>query len=231
MDVTERRLAEDWLRLTARELQHRVKNTLSIVQSIAAQSFRSAESKEEGVAAFLGRLRALGTATDLLTGGNWTTVRVGEVVAEVLLPFRDAEHDRFELSGSEVEIDGKNAAALALALHELSTNAVKYGALSTQAGRVTILWGREGDVAFLNWQESGGPRIDANPTWSGFGTRMLSRRLFNDGEGSIIHEFRPDGVYCRISIMAPGQDVAPSPQVDDLPSWPEPSVAGQGRGQ
>ncbi len=206
MDTTERRLSEERLRLTARELQHRVKNTLSVVQAIASQSFRGAPSKEEGMATFAERLRALARATDLLSRGNWRAVSMADVVAEAIGPYRDEHQDQFHLSGGAVEVDSRHATALALALHELSTNAVKYGALSTPTGRVHIGWNEEGGVS-LEWRETGGPMIERAPARSGFGTRLLERGLFDLGSGSVHLEFRPEGAYCRITIRpsAPSQ--------------------------
>jgi PAS domain S-box-containing protein len=200
MDATERRLSEERLRTTARELQHRVKNTLSVVQSIATQTFRSAPTKEAGVAAFGARLRALGRATDLLTNGNWQQVRLGEVVSEVLQPHRDQLHDRFDVSGEEIDIDSRHAVSLALALHELSTNAIKYGALSNETGRVDLRWRQDGAAVVLDWAESGGPPILAPPVSTGFGTKLLTRGLFDLSEGGVQIDYLPDGVRCRMVI-------------------------------
>jgi two-component sensor histidine kinase len=199
MDVTERRRYEDHLRLTARELQHRVKNSLAVVQSIAVQSFRGLRSKEEGIAVFTGRLHALASATDLLTKGNWEAVPVGEIVEEIVTPFND--QIQITARGSELRIPSGVAVNLGMALHELSTNAVKYGALSVASGRVAISWVLSPDGMILDWQESGGPPVSA-PAKTGFGTSLLSRGLFADGTGKVELSFNPGGVSCRITVRS-----------------------------
>jgi two-component sensor histidine kinase len=199
MDVTERRRYEDRLRLTARELQHRVKNSLAVVQSIAAQSFRGSRSKEEGIAVFTGRLHALASATDLLTNGNWEAVPVIEIVEEIVTPFND--QIQITARGSELRIPSGVAVNLGMALHELSTNAVKYGALSVATGRVDISWVLSPNGMVLDWQESGGPPVSA-PAKTGFGTSLLSRGLFADGTGKVELSFNPGGVSCRIMVRS-----------------------------
>jgi len=197
MDVTERRLNEERLRVTAQELQHRVKNNLAIVQSIAAQTFRAAPTKAEGVAAFSGRLRALGAATDLLTRGNLQRVSVGDLVDEAVRPYRDESVDRFAIGGETLLISSKDAVNLGMALHELCTNAVKYGALSADGGRVLIHWTRQQDEARLEWHELGGPPVKV-PEQVGFGSKLLRSELFDGASSGVDLEFLPQGVVCRI---------------------------------
>jgi PAS domain S-box-containing protein len=201
MDVTERRLAQERLEVTARELQHRVKNSLAVVQSIASQSFRSAPTKEAGLEAFSGRLRALAAATELLTRGDWQTVAIREIVSEIVRPYADEHDGRIQLEGPETYISSKHAVSLSMALHELSTNAVKYGALSTGGGQVDITWAKSGPGLTLIWTERGGPPVSARGP-SGFGTRLLRSGLFNEPEGSVELAFEGAGVVCRIVIRS-----------------------------
>lgn len=201
MDVTERRRQEEQLLLTARELQHRVKNSLAVVQSIATQSFRGDRSKAEGIAAFSGRLRALAGATDLLTSGNWDAVAVRDIVEQVIVPFRDDLHDRIETKGPHIRVDSGIAVNLGMALHELLTNAVKYGALSDDKGVVSIRWRPTEAGTLVEWEESAGPPVEA-PAAGGFGTRLLSRGLFDAGVGRVDLQFRPSGVRCEITLYA-----------------------------
>ena len=199
LDVTDRRRHEEYLRLTARELQHRVKNSLAVVQSIASQSFRGNRTKEEGLAAFGGRLRALARATDLLTKGNWSDVAISEIVEDALGPFDDAQRRRVLASGEPLEVPSSAAVNLGMALHELSTNAMKYGALSSEAGRLLVTWRSTPAGIELDWQETDGPAVTP-PTRSGFGTSLLTRGLFDEGNGRVELDFDPAGVRCRIHI-------------------------------
>jgi PAS domain S-box-containing protein len=201
MDVTERRRYEDHLRLTARELQHRVKNSLAVVQSIATQSFRGSRTKEEGLVAFTGRLHALAGATDLLTNGNWEAVSVSEIVEQVLRPFKDEQRSRIVVEGSEVRIPSGMAVNLGMALHELSTNAIKYGALSAEEGGVSIRWTSTPPEIVLEWRETGGPAV-IPPSRAGFGASLLTRGLFDDGTGKVSLHFDPEGVKCTIVVHA-----------------------------
>ena len=199
MDVTERRLSEERLRVTARELQHRVKNNLTIVQTLAARTFRSARSMESGITAFNGRLRALATATELLTSANWEHVSVADVVDASVRPYRDdGALERFALTGEPLRISSKDAVSLGMALHELCTNAVKYGSLSAESGRVSVSWLQQDGRVALEWRETGGPSV-VPPADRGFGTQLLQSGLFGSN-GGIELEFPSEGVVCRIVI-------------------------------
>ena len=123
---------------------------------------------------------------------------VAEVVEASVRPYRDDGADRFLLDGADVRISSKNAVSLGMALHELCTNAVKYGALSAESGRVSVRWGARGDGVELEWRESGGPLVVA-PTSGGFGTQLLQSGLFGSS-GGIELDFLPEGVICRIAI-------------------------------
>ena len=208
-DVTGRRQFEDQLQLTARELQHRVKNNLAIVQSIATQSFRGAKSKEEGIKAFTGRLQALASATDLLTSTNWDVVPVPEIVEKILRPFWDDVQGRIQVNGPHISIPSGTAVSLGMALHELCTNAVKYGALSGERGTASLQWHPTSEGIIVDWREKDGPVV-VPPSQGGFGTKLLTRGLFDDGTGRVELNFNSTGVHCRITVRKVfGQDLSP----------------------
>lgn len=207
MDATERHLAEERMLITTRELQHRVKNSLTVVQAIATQTFRSAGTKEEGLRAFSGRLQALAAATDLITRGNWATVDIRDIVDEITRPYREERLERFHISGPSAAINSRDATSLGMALHELCTNALKYGALATDQGSVDIAWSAQpGGNVQLHWEERGGPPVNA-PVARGFGTRLLTSGLFDPGTGSVDLAFEPSGLVCNISLT-PGAAAA-----------------------
>lgn len=178
LDVTERKEAEARQALLMQELAHRVKNSLAMVQAIASQTLRNAASLDEARETFGARLAALSRAHDLLVGGDWANASLARIVESVI--GIQGEPERFATSGPEVALGPKAALGLTLILHELATNAVKYGALSTAAGRVTLGWRIheiEGETQFrLRWQESGGPPVQP-PTRRGFGSRLIERSL------------------------------------------------------
>lgn len=201
-DITERKKAEEHLRLLVNELNHRVKNTLTTVQSIATQSLRSAETAVDARNAVEGRLFALSRAHDVLTRENWDGAYLREVVRKALEPFQAEGDDRFEVSGADVRLAPRIALAIAMALQELGTNAVKYGALSSESGRIFIDWNvaGEGEASRLRmkWQETGGPQV-APPQHRGFGTRLIERSLAQELNGSVVIDFAPKGVICTIN--------------------------------
>jgi two-component sensor histidine kinase len=199
MDVTDRVLSQERLLTTARELQHRVKNSLTIVQSIATQSFRLAATKEEGLENFSGRLRALAIATDLMTRGNWQSTPAGAIVEEIVRPYRKSGSTNFVLSGGQATVGSENAVSLGMALHELCTNALKYGALAVEGGKVTITWRAAGGDVVVDWLEQGGPPVKA-PRTRGFGMKLLQQGLFKGSGGGVELDLNPDGVRARISI-------------------------------
>ncbi|WP_181704235.1 PAS domain-containing protein [Chthonobacter albigriseus] len=208
IDVTERvrhiadlERADRHLRLLVNELNHRVKNTLASVQSIAAQTLRPGVEVAEAREAFAARLVALAGAHDVLTRENWEGADLRDVVAGAIGPFEARKGERFHLEGPEARLPPKLAVTLAMALHELCTNAVKYGALSTDAGCVSITWtvaeDRGGSTLALTWTERGGPVVTL-PTHRGFGTRLIEKGLTFDVGGSVDLSFDPTGVVCRI---------------------------------
>ena len=196
MDVTERKEAEQHQRLLINELNHRVKNTLAIVQGMAWQSFRPIGAARGAVEAFEGRLTALAAAHDVLTRQNWESASIGSIVAEAVAPHH-AGDGRLTARGPSVELEPKTAVALGLAMHELATNAVKYGALSGPTGQVEVRWTTDDGLLRLTWRESGGPTV-ARPVRRGFGARLLEQGLAEELRGSVRLEFRPEGVVCAV---------------------------------
>lgn len=206
-EIEQRRRAEEARELLLHEIKHRVKNTLATVQAIASQSFRGAPPEESR--AFVARLHALSDAHNLLTRQNWDMVDMDKVAERALRPFIDGEQQRIAVSGSDISINSDKALLLSMVLHELGTNAVKYGALSTNTGSVEIRWQLEQpdgqQVLSLEWQERGGP-IVTPPTRKRFGTRMIERALRGQ-QGAARFEYEPEGLTCRlwIALKAPLQ--------------------------
>ena len=199
-DVTEGKRFERHLQLLVGELNHRVKNSLAIVQSFARQTFHSSVPADEAIVRFEGRLQALAEAHNLLTRNNWETSTIEDVALTALKPFCSA--DRCKASGPPIEIPPQTAVGLALALHELATNAAKYGALSNEAGEVRVSWSTLGDKLELIWSERGGPPVTM-PERRGFGTRMIERTLAAEFDGTVDLTFDPDGVRCRVIAPIP----------------------------
>ena len=207
LDITERKRGEEQRKLLINELNHRVKNTLAVVQSIASQTLRSAPSLPEAGRSLSGRLVSLAKAHDILTQENWSGADLRELV--IASCTAHAARERFQLAGEAVWLPPSLALSLALALHELTTNAIKYGALSTAQGMVVISWtvgdGANRQRLRLEWRESGGPPV-APPERMGFGTRML-RRILDPESGSASVTFETTGVVCvfELELGAPGE--------------------------
>ncbi len=196
-DITERKRAEEQRTLLINELNHRVKNTLATVQSLAMQTLRNTERSEDARALFESRLTALSRAHDLLTAENWEGASLAEVVHRALTPF-DAGGNRIRMQGSYVRLTPRQALALSIALHELATNAAKYGALSGDWGYVDVRWSSADGMLRLTWTESEGPPVE-QPTRAGFGSRLIQRSLAAELGGSAIIEYRRDGLYAEIN--------------------------------
>lgn len=176
-DVTDRKQAEARQAQLIQELNHRVKNTLATVQSMAASTARSATSIEEFTANFEARLQAFSKTHALLGAGQWTSVGLHELLHQQIEPFAERENSRVRLEGPRVDLPARQALDLSMLFHEMATNAVKYGALSVSGGQLSIGWeldtNPDGDrVLALQWEESGGPPV-ATPRQTGFGTRLI----------------------------------------------------------
>ncbi len=207
-DVTQRKRSEEHQQLLINELNHRVKNTLATVQSIAAQTLRSAGSLDGAKGALESRLLALSRTHDVLTRENWEGAGLREIATQAIEPYAGVGEGRLHLQGPDVRLPPRMALALAMALQELATNAVKYGALSRPTGKLRIAWAIEhGDppCLHLEWRESGGPPVRP-PARRGFGTRLIERSLAQDLNGSVRIDFEPAGVVCRVE--APMADIS-----------------------
>ena len=196
--------AEEHQRLLVDELNHRVKNMLTVVISLATQTLRRAGTLEEFSGVFLGRVHALTAAYALLSRESWSSVLLGEVITEELRPYVARDRANVRIEGPPVPLDPRRALALGMAIHELATNAVKYGALSVPEGNVAVTWGVEptdaGDQLVLEWVERDGPAVIA-PTARGFGSTLIERALNHDMSAQAKIEFLPDGV--RAHVRAP----------------------------
>jgi len=166
------------------------------VQSIARQSFVAGVEPEQSRQQFEGRLMALSRAHDILTREHWGGAPLAGIVREATAPWRDQHHDRLRADGPPVWLPPRHALAFAMVLHELGTNAVKYGALSSQEGTVAISWSADGMLR-LRWAESGGPPVQP-PARRGFGSRLIERGLRHEIGGRVKLDFAPGGVVCTI---------------------------------
>jgi two-component sensor histidine kinase len=205
-DVTSEHMAREALNLINEELKHRVKNTLTVLGAVATQTFRDASSKAD-LEKYQGRLAAFGRAHDLLTAANWAAAPLQDVISTALIPYRTGE-GRFTISGPALILKSRQALALSLAIHELATNAMKYGALSVPSGCVSIAWTSEDQEFVFTWQESGGPPA-STPSSVSFGSRLISRVLQDDFGGAVEVSYEPAGLICRLT--APLENLAHSP--------------------
>lgn len=200
-DISERRKAEERERLLIGEVNHRAKNMLSLVQVIARQT--AASDAETFVKDFEERILALSASHDLLVNSGWQDILLEDLVRSQLGHFKETSGTRIKLSGPPIKISAQAAQALGMAVHELATNAAKYGALSQEDGVVTIAWqldeGGQGAAQFtMLWTESGGPRVEV-PTRNGFGSTVIDRVLTASLKGEVELDWRPAGLVCRIS--------------------------------
>jgi PAS domain S-box-containing protein len=209
-DVGSRKQAEEHRELLIHELNHRVKNTLATVQSIAAQTLRNAGVAQEPRMALEARLFALSRAHDVLTRENWEGAALREIVTQAVEPYRGAGEGRLVSEGPEVRLSPRAALALSMALQELATNAVKHGALSSAVGRVEISWSLDNNVQparlHLRWEEKGGAPVHP-PQHRGFGTRLIERSLASDLQGDVTVDFAPTGVVCIIDAPMEEMDL------------------------
>jgi two-component sensor histidine kinase len=196
-DLTELKAAEERQRLLINELNHRVKNSLATVQSIASQTLRSAGDIGAARAAIDARIQSLGAAHDLLTRQSWSGADAGDVVARAIEPFNAS---RFDVGGPRINLTPGQALALSMALHELATNAAKYGALSRPAGGVAVTWSQVGDSMTMRWRERGGPTVKL-PTRQGFGSRLLQQGLTRELGGRTRLDYAPEGLTCEITAQ------------------------------
>jgi PAS domain S-box-containing protein len=206
VDITERKQAESRQRLLIDELNHRVKNTLATVQSLAGQTARHADDLEDFSQRFEARLLALSRAHDLLTRRHWEGVSLQTLAREVLTAMAGNATRPVGFDGPEVDLDARTALSLTMVLNELATNAMKYGALSSEAGMLSLTWRLEEGAnlkprLILEWRERGGPLV-VPPTRRGTGSRLMERCIERDLGGELDLGFEPSGVVCRMSLAA-----------------------------
>jgi len=192
-DVTDRVRAEKRQQLLINELNHRVKNTLASIQSIVSQTLRGVATKEQASGAITDRIIALSNAHNVLTAENWDSADLRAIVESSVKPFEIPEKDAVRLSGPDIRIGPHAAISIALALHELGTNAVTFGALSAQDGTVDVGWEVGDDRFSLTWRESGGPLVEV-PQRKGFGSRLILRVLPRELSGTTDIDYRSTGV-------------------------------------
>ena len=195
-DITERKRAEEREKILAREVDHRAKNLLALVQ--ATVKLTHADTVQDFKAAIEGRLQALSNAHTLLAQSRWAGANLHALVTEELAPYNLEGTSRAHINGPELVLEPKSAQTIAIVLHELTTNAVKYGALSVPSGRLLIEWSRGETQLVIRWCETGGPPVKP-PSREGFGTRVVGR-VVHDLEGKLQFDWNPDGLACEIII-------------------------------
>jgi PAS domain S-box-containing protein len=205
-DVTERKKAEEHRTLLANELSHRVKNSLAMVQAVIAQTLRKATSLDEAGATLEARIQAMAAANDLLVNERWESASIYDLLNRTLAPFGISDGQHFQLAGPDIRLPPGIAVALALSLHELATNASKYGALSQAGGVVRLAWkvvdGWRPDLHF-SWTETGGPAV-IPPSRTGFGSKLIERVLAREIGGKARIDYRTEGVV--FTVIAPLPD-------------------------
>jgi PAS domain S-box-containing protein len=194
-DITDRLAADERRRLLVNELNHRVKNTLATVQAIAAQSLKDAPPQVRK--SFTERLMALARANDVLVADAWRGATVAAIAQQVASPYAG----RITCEGDEAHLPSKSAMALALALHELATNAAKYGALSAPEGQVSLTWTVGAERFTLVWRERGGPPVSA-PDRQGFGARLIKRGLSQELAAEVSLDYAREGLTCTVDAPA-----------------------------
>ncbi len=205
-DISARKQYEEHLRFVMRELSHRSKNLLAVIQAMARQTARSSSDLEEFEKNYSQRLQALSASHDLLVNQNWHGAPLDELLKLILTPFSDGPDARVELDGAKLNVSPTAAQNLPLSIHELATNASKYGALSVPEGRVSISWRlqRRDDGAerlCIRWEESGGPPVSP-PRREGFGHTVVKRIIAQALDGRVEFEFAPGGVLWSLDMPA-----------------------------
>jgi two-component sensor histidine kinase len=205
VDVTERKEGEAHLRLLLRELTHRSKNLLAVIQAMARQTARHTGSVESFLTQFGARLQALAASHDLLVRESWYGASLGELIRSQLGGYLDGSTAQVSIEGPAIALKPEAAQNLGLALHELAVNAAKFGALSVPSGRVSITWSRRGSMGDnsveLDWREQLGPKVKIRRR-KGFGSMVIERNLARALDADVKLQFDPDGLHCHIVIPA-----------------------------
>lgn len=228
-DISGRKAVERRLQFLMRELSHRSKNQLAIIQAIATQLSRSAETVDDFMSRFRTRLQGLSASHDLLVSRNWTGVLLEELVRRQLEPFADTSRDNVEITGPQLQLTVSAAEAIGLALHELATNSAKYGSLSVPSGRLRVAWSFERTAGEppcvrLEWCETGGPAVRV-PERKGFGSLVIERMVASAIGGKVRLEFPPAGVYWRLEFPNENLVDPESNEPAAAAAFPHPAVA------
>ena len=205
IDIDEEKARQERRELLLVDMRHRLKNFMAVIQAIAMSSM---PKNDPGVAAFaekfLARIRALEAAGDLVMKANASDVDLAEMAPAAIAPFAGTFGERIQIAGPSLMLKEHTVGGIALALNELATNAVKYGALSLDGGRVSIRWwsdpSDDGDRVTLDWREGGGPLVQP-PTREGFGTRIIRSAVRNEREQTVILSYAPEGLFCRMTFV------------------------------
>lgn len=204
VDISERKQAENRQKTLIDELNHRVKNTLATVQSLAAQTARNAEDAKDGYRRFEARLLALSRAHDLLTKRHWGQTPLDTLAPEVLMPVFGHEPGRIVIEGPSMDVGTRVALNLTMTLNELAINALKYGSMSVESGTLAVTWHlqtrADGTLLTLDWREQGGPPVSP-PEREGLGSRLMRRCIERDLAGKFDLTYAPQGVCCRFSFL------------------------------
>jgi two-component sensor histidine kinase len=198
MDITDRKRQEEALAVVSHELRHRIKNSLTVVAALARRAITSKDDPETASRDFMDRVAALGAATDLAFNREGDIVELDRLVERIVAPYEQGDTDRIVTEGPKLLVPGQVASKIALALHELCTNAVKYGALSVSSGHVQVRWAVDGDQASIRWAEHGGPPV-VPPAKPGFGSRLLQRGIFSSPDAAIV-TYASEGLKCDINV-------------------------------
>jgi PAS domain S-box-containing protein len=213
VDITDRKRTEERQVLLAREVDHRAKNTLAVVLSVLRLT--RAPTTKEFIATVEGRVHALAATHNLLSATRWEGADLGKIVEEEMAPYHATHRRRVITRGPAVILLPATAQAVALALHELATNAAKYGALSTEAGTLSVTWRAEGEALVLDWTETGGPST-AEPARLGFGLTIVRSSIEAQFRGGVSYDWRREGLRCTLSI--PAAQIAPSSPAAEAPA-------------
>jgi PAS domain S-box-containing protein len=218
LDMTERKKREEKEHLLMREINHRAKNMLGVVHSIAQQT--ASQNPEDFIERFSERIQALAANQDLLVRNEWNGVEIEDLACAQLAPFADLIGSRIVARGPKLRLNAASAQAIGLALHELATNAGKYGALSTDTGRVDVRWGTDGDTLTMSWTEREGPPVSA-PKRRGFGTVVMEAMAERSMDGKVALDYAPSGLTWRLTCPAPNA----------LEPWERAQNSGEGKNQ
>ena len=229
-DITDRKMAEERQALLAREVDHRAKNALALVQAIVRMT--KANSIEAYIAAVEGRIKALSRVHTVLSQSRWEGADLAGLVAEELAPYRTSDQDRVQTSGPAIVLQPAAAQTLALVLHELVTNAAKYGALSSVSGKVSLGWTSDGRTIAFTWTESGGPET-SKPATLGFGTRIVLASVERQLGGQVAFDWQPHGLICTFSVPQGDKNEAaerygPARRAERDAAAPDPRIAISG---